>query len=233
MRKSQRSGGEGAIAGAARAENCNGSAIPTAARGEDISPHDATAPEKKGKRRGNKFFRKFAGLVRSDVKSEWNDYDATFAQKDGKGITDKDHTKDGVAKFYNLVTDIYEWGWGPSFHFSPRLRGKGVKESSAAHETRIADNLGLAPGTTALDVGCGIGGPLITIASHSGAKVVGVTINEYQVSVPLKAYLAKQERFVILDSVLQSNLRTVNCNSNLKPTCFDLAWHGAASADFD
>lgn len=202
MRKSQRSGGEGAIAGAARAENCNGSTIPTAARGEDISPHDATAPEKKGKRRGNKFFRKFAGLVRSDVKSEWNDYDATFAQKDGKGITDKDHTKDGVAKFYNLVTDIYEWGWGPSFHFSPRLRGKGVKESSAAHETRIADNLGLAPGTTALDVGCGIGGPLITIASHSGAKVVGVTINEYQVercrARAIKAGLKHKEDFDVV-----------------------------------
>ena len=28
-----------------------------------------------------------------------------------------------VDTFYNLVTDIYEWGWGQSFHFSPLLPG--------------------------------------------------------------------------------------------------------------
>mmetsp|Transcript_16541 Transcript_16541/g.33963 ORF Transcript_16541/g.33963 Transcript_16541/m.33963 type:complete len:396 (-) Transcript_16541:127-1314(-) len=181
---------------------------------EDISPHDAgtkvpvppssspASPDSKKKKRWWKFLERFGGLTRSDVKSEWNDYDATFTQKDGKGITDKEHTKDGVEKFYNLVTDIYEWGWGPSFHFSPRLRGKGIAESSAAHETRIADNLGLKPGTMALDVGCGIGGPLITIASHSGAKVVGVTINKYQVerckARAIKAGLKYKEDFDVV-----------------------------------
>jgi hypothetical protein len=25
------------------------------------------------------------------------------------------------ARADNLVTDLYEWGWGQSFHFSPRL----------------------------------------------------------------------------------------------------------------
>ena len=83
--------------------------------------------------------------------------------------------------FYSLVTDIYEWGWGSSFHFSPQLRGKNHSESGLAHETRIADTLGLKPGMNVIDVGCGIGGPLLTIASHSGAKVTGVTINKYQV----------------------------------------------------
>uniref|UniRef100_A0A7S3E4N0 SAM-dependent methyltransferase Erg6/SMT-type domain-containing protein n=1 Tax=Chloropicon laureae TaxID=464258 RepID=A0A7S3E4N0_9CHLO len=136
---------------------------------------------KNGKKK-SKFWNKFAGLVRSDVKSQWKDYDKTFTQANGEGITDKEHTtQKGVAAFYNLVTDIYEWGWGPSFHFSPMLKGKGVAESSVAHETRIADTLGLKPGTTVLDAGCGIGGPLVTIASHSGAKVVGITINAYQV----------------------------------------------------
>jgi hypothetical protein len=28
-----------------------------------------------------------------------------------------------VDTFYNLVTDVYEWGWGQSFHFSPLLPG--------------------------------------------------------------------------------------------------------------
>ena len=33
-----------------------------------------------------------------------------------------------------------------------------------------------------LDCGCGVGGPLRTIASVSGAHITGITINEYQVS---------------------------------------------------
>ena len=102
-------------------------------------------------------------------------------QSEGKSIEDKDHTKDAVNTFYNLVTDIYEWGWGQSFHFSPSLKGKGVAEAEVAHETRVADVLGLAPGLKALDVGCGVGGPMRTIAAHSGAHVTGVTINDYQV----------------------------------------------------
>ena len=81
----------------------------------------------------------------------------------------------------NLVTDIYEWGWGQSFHFSPRLPGKDWAASEAAHEARLAALLGLGPGLKCLDVGCGVGGPMRTIASTSGAEVTGITINGYQV----------------------------------------------------
>ena len=31
-----------------------------------------------------------------------------------------------VDTFYNLVTDVYEWGWGQSFHFSPLLPGNTI-----------------------------------------------------------------------------------------------------------
>ncbi len=78
--------------------------------------------------------------------------------------------------------DIYEWGWGSSFHFSPLLPGKSISASEAAHEARIAALLGIKPGQKALDVGCGVGGPMRTIASTSGAHVTGLTINDYQVS---------------------------------------------------
>lgn len=85
------------------------------------------------------------------------------------------------ARADNLVTDIYEWGWGQSFHFSPRLPGKDWAASEAAHEARLAALLGLGPGLKCLDVGCGVGGPMRTIASTSGAEVTGITINGYQV----------------------------------------------------
>lgn len=74
-----------------------------------------------------------------------------------------------------------EWGWGTSFHFSPLLPGKSFAASEAAHEARIGALLGLGPGKKALDAGCGVGGPMRTIAACTGAHVIGLTINDYQV----------------------------------------------------
>ena len=82
--------------------------------------------------------------------------------------------------YYDLVTDFFEYGWGRSFHFAPRVPGESFKESLARHERNMADVLGLEPGMTVADLGCGIGGPLLEIARCSGAKIVGVNSNAYQ-----------------------------------------------------
>ncbi|MCD9643378.1 Methyltransferase [Datura stramonium] len=86
-----------------------------------------------------------------------------------------------VDTFYNLVTDIYEWGWRKSFHFSPRIPGKSHCDATRMHEEMAVDLLGVKPGARILDAGCGVGGPMRAIAAHSGANIVGITINEYQV----------------------------------------------------
>ncbi len=49
-----------------------------------------------------------------------------------------------------------------------------------AHEHYIAHRLGLAPGMTVVDLGCGVGGSLIEIARFSGARIVGVNNNALQ-----------------------------------------------------
>ncbi|KAJ9178772.1 hypothetical protein P3X46_010629 [Hevea brasiliensis] len=86
-----------------------------------------------------------------------------------------------VDTFYNLVTDIYEWGWGQSFHFSPSVPGKSHRDATRLHEELAVDQLNVKPGDRVLDAGCEVGGPMRAIAAHSGASVVGITINEYQV----------------------------------------------------
>ena len=83
--------------------------------------------------------------------------------------------------YYDLVTDFYEFGWGKSFHFAPRVPGESFKASLARHEHYLALVLRLTPGMVVADLGCGVGGPLIEIARFSGAKVVGININAYQV----------------------------------------------------
>lgn len=79
-----------------------------------------------------------------------------------------------------LVTDFYEWGWGPSFHFSPSIPGKSP--ATRLYQEMTADLIHAKAGDKILDVECGVGGPMRTIASYSKAKVDGITINEYQVS---------------------------------------------------
>ena len=82
--------------------------------------------------------------------------------------------------YYNLVTDFFEYGWGRSFHFAPRAPGESFKESLARHERNMADALMLGPDMLIADLGCGVGGPLIEIAGYSGARVIGVNCNAYQ-----------------------------------------------------
>jgi len=49
------------------------------------------------------------------------------------------------------------------------------------YEVNISKAIELKEGMKALDLGCGVGGPMRTIAAASGAHVTGITINEYQV----------------------------------------------------
>ncbi len=82
--------------------------------------------------------------------------------------------------YYDLVTDFYEFGWGKSFHFAPRVPRESFKDSLVRHERSLAESLGLKPGMVVADIGCGVGGSLMEIARFSGAKIVGVNSNGYQ-----------------------------------------------------
>ena len=97
--------------------------------------------------------------------------------------TRKEKYADMINHFYNLVTDFYEWGWGPCFHFGPRFHDETFVESIKRAEYHLASRLGLKPGKKALDVGCGVGGPMRNIAVFSGASIEGITINQYQVNI--------------------------------------------------
>ncbi|KAG6550693.1 hypothetical protein Mapa_007790 [Marchantia paleacea] len=119
-------------------------------------------------------------LGREQVADNYKEY-ATFFEKP-KEIEKTDNVPKLVDTFYNLVTDIYEWGWGQSFHFSPDVSGKSHREATRLHEVKVAELLKLKPDMKVLDAGCGVGGPMRAIAAHSGSHVVGITINDYQVA---------------------------------------------------
>lgn len=117
----------------------------------------------------------------SSVGSDLREYEDRYrtAQRDGTESKAR-KSKEFTDLYYDLVTDFYEYGWGRSFHFAPRVPGESFKESLVRHEHFLAEALELNPGMVVADFGCGVGGPLLEIARFSGAKIVGVNINAYQ-----------------------------------------------------
>jgi sterol 24-C-methyltransferase len=122
-----------------------------------------------------------AGHARGDIRGDVEQYRSFHDNGGGSVDARKGRYEDMVRGYYNLVTDIYERGWGDSFHFAPRYRGETFESSIKRHQHYVALRLGLVRGMTALDVGCGVGGPMREIARLTGANVIGVNNNGYQV----------------------------------------------------
>lgn len=121
-------------------------------------------------------------LARDQVEATVDAYRRLFDEAGGGDVrVRKQRYKTLVTQFYDLVTDFYVFGWGESFHFAPRKRGESFAASLVRYERFLSEQTGLRPGMAALDVGCGVGGPMREIARYSGARIVGINANTYQV----------------------------------------------------
>jgi len=118
--------------------------------------------------------------IRKDLGKQIGEYTELFDQASPEQR--KSNYTAVVNKYYDLATDFYEFGWGSSFHFAPRHKWETLEASIQRHELWLAHRLGLKPNMKVMDIGCGVGGPLRNIARFSGAQVVGLNNNEYQVS---------------------------------------------------
>nr|POF03941.1 sterol 24-c-methyltransferase erg-4 [Quercus suber] len=83
--------------------------------------------------------------------------------------------------YYNLATDLYEYGWSQSFHFCRFSKGEPFRQAIARHEHYLALKMGIQENMRVLDVGCGVGGPAREIVKFTGANVVGLNNNDYQI----------------------------------------------------
>ncbi|KAI9673242.1 MAG: Delta(24)-sterol C-methyltransferase [Trizodia sp. TS-e1964] len=83
--------------------------------------------------------------------------------------------------YYNIATDLYEYGWGESFHFCRFAPKEPFRQAVARHEHYLAHMMSLRDGMKVLDVGCGVGGPAREIIKFSGVNVVGLNNNDYQI----------------------------------------------------
>lgn len=78
---------------------------------------------------------KTGAMAKSMVDRGIQSYNDFFDQEDGKGVGSKIlSTPDFVNKFYSLITDFYEYGWGESFHFAAREKGESFEDSIIRQE---------------------------------------------------------------------------------------------------
>jgi sterol 24-C-methyltransferase len=87
-----------------------------------------------------------------------------------------------LRSYYNLATDLYEYGWGQCFHFCRYSPGEAFYQAIARHEHFLAAQIGIKPGMKVLDVGCGVGGPAREIAKFTDAHITGLNNNDYQIA---------------------------------------------------
>lgn len=83
--------------------------------------------------------------------------------------------------YYDGATELYEYGWAKSFHFSRYYKGEAFAAALARHEHYLAAQMVIRPGMKVLDVGCGVGGPAREIAQFTDAQIVGLNNNDFQI----------------------------------------------------
>src|SRR5206468_366051 len=110
-----------------------------------------------------------------------------------------------IKAHYELITPAYRQAWGDSFHFAVFSPGESLAEAVMATERWVGNETGCREGDTVLDIGCGLGGPALTIAEHTGANIVGVDLVEQHVEIAreraAERHLSGPTRFLCADGM--------------------------------
>jgi cyclopropane-fatty-acyl-phospholipid synthase len=91
----------------------------------------------------------------------------------------KNRDREAISHHYDFSNDFYEavlddnMAYSSGYWTSPEMT---LEDAQAAKLDLVCRKLGLGPGMTFLDVGCGWGSLSLYAAEHFGAKVTGITI---------------------------------------------------------
>jgi len=122
--------------------------------------------------------------LRALVNLPQDQYDAYFRSHDvmGKERLDSRADEQAVVDWYNVVNHFCALGACEKMYIPPTIDPSvGNVANQVLFEQRMADELGAKAGTTILDMGCGKGRIAHQVATHRGAKVVGINYDRMQV----------------------------------------------------
>ncbi len=89
-----------------------------------------------------------------------------------------------VSGFYDVGTQVLVTIWGESFHagYWTSVDDPGSDQQAVERmEDEVFARLGVSAGSRVLDVGCGIGTPAFRLAETTGARVLGISIDQAEI----------------------------------------------------
>merc|ERR1712060_48998 len=143
-----------------------------------------------------------------------------FDQERVKGV---DEEAQHIVNYYKVVNHLCAMGEVEKMYIPPVMDLKlGIFANQMLWEEKgMADKLDVGPGKTVLDVGCGRGRIAHHVASHTGAKVVGLNIDSTQI--------AMGKEFAAASGMLGDRLEFVQGNYNnplpFENETFDALYH--------
>jgi ubiquinone/menaquinone biosynthesis C-methylase UbiE len=165
-----------------------------------------------------------AMLDSADYSAFVNSYDVF----DNPKHTDEDETK--VNAVYKVLVPLMELGHLTKFYIPPlmdpsRASFRDMGWNQELFERKMADEMKLAPGKVALDVGCGQGLVADMVQDQSGARVVGINISPEQIAKARSNAAAKNK----LGAVLDFKMGSFNDPLDFPDNSFDAAYVVQAS----
>ena len=89
----------------------------------------------------------FNGNIKENVTSLCDHFSQTGDREEDFDYESRaEKVSDIVQSYYTLVTDFYEYGYGPSFHFAPVPDGRGFEDCISDFEHEISRTLNARPG---------------------------------------------------------------------------------------
>ncbi|SEI39538.1 cyclopropane-fatty-acyl-phospholipid synthase [Allopseudospirillum japonicum] len=118
----------------------------------------------------------------------------------------KEGSRRNIAYHYDLGNDFYRLWLDASMTYSSAFRAHSEQTLAQAQQHKyqqIAKTLGIQPGDTVLEIGCGWGGFAEVAAAEFGAQVTGITLSKAQFDYAQAriqaADLAEQCQFYLMD----------------------------------
>jgi len=171
-----------------------------------------------------KFGAKEESMTSEEILARYDNYysGATDWDTAQQPAHDEQNNAAAAERYFTLITDFFEYGWGDAFHMAPLRPDWSFKRSMAYWEANFVLTAGIKRDMKVADLGMGIGGPMRRVVEFTGANMTGVTICQHQanranqITAKLPAYIQDRTEYLVGDYN--------DLPSSMQPSTYDAAY---------